>query len=370
MVADTARDYNAGMRILVIGGHGHLGSRVVRALRGMGALEVVPAGRRARAPGDVQIDLLRPESFTALEGFDLAINASSSHVAAPDALAHACLARGSCLLETSSDRLVMQRLLALRHGARADRGTLVLGAGIFTGLSNLLGAAAVRGMGEPDELVLGVRSSPFSGSGAGTVDLMLDSLATPACTVVAGQCQERGSVERGPVWTIDGARQRSLLVPLSEPAMLNASQGVPNASMYLLPKPNWLARAFLLVPSWLARQRFYRAWIWLQFTFLRRWLLRSRPTRVELFARARAGQGARASTFALSAPDGMWTAGVAVAAMAHLLAMQSHAAGVYCIDEVLDLAQVIRHMRAFDPGCVIYTTDARVEVEPDGALAH
>lgn len=86
-----------------------------------------------------------------------------------------------------------------------------------------------------DQLELAVRASPFSGAGAGTVDLMLDALRTPACRVLSGELAPAGPVERGPEWRVQGREQTSLLVPLAEPQMLAASCGVPNVSMYMLP---------------------------------------------------------------------------------------------------------------------------------------
>jgi hypothetical protein len=348
MVEQTCRLYNPGVRVIVIGGRGHLGSRAVRALGRAPELQVECASRTA---GGLRIDLRDPSSFEALRGSALVVNASSSHAASPERLAEFCLRAGLCLLETSSDRRVMQRLLALRAAIEPPTGSLVLGAGIFTGLSNLLGAAAVSGNADCQRLELAVRSSPFSGAGPGTIDLMLDGLRTPACMIAAGQLVEHGPIERGPDWPHAGARLPSLLISLAEAPMLHASQRVPNVGMYMLPKPSWLAGSFLATPAWLLASRWYRALLWLQFTLLRRLLLRARPTVVELFARARAAAGG-GRTCSLVCRDGMWTAGVAIAAMASCLTRAPTPPGVYCIDERLTLHDVLSVMRQLDPSCV------------------
>jgi hypothetical protein len=151
---------------------------------------------------------------------------------------------------------------------------------------------------------------------------------------------------------VHGQQQTSLLVPLAEPEMLAASCGVPEVSMYMLPKPAALANVFLATPGWLLRSSLYRALLWLQFTLLRRWLLRARPTRVELFARARASATGELAEWSLTAADGMWTAGVAIAAIAHLLGQREQPAGVYCVDQRLSLAAVVSRMREIDPDCL------------------
>lgn len=337
------------MKVILIGGRGHLGSRAWRALTKLPDLELVRAGRHARDDGDLSLDITKLDTLTSLREADLVVNASSSHTAAPDRLADYCLERGLTLLETSSDSRVVQRLLERR--TRAASGTLVLGAGIFTGLSNLLGAAAVRAEPGCDRLELAVRSSPFSGAGAGTVDLMLDSLRTPAYRMVGGRIEQYSPIERGPNWPGNGSLHPSLLVALAEPAMLHASCGIADVSMYMLPKPAALAPAFLATPRWLLGSTLYRALLWCQFTLLRRLLLRSKPTAIELFARATNTGSGRSTTCALSAPDGMWAAGVAIAAMVNLLAGRRQRQGTYCIDECLELPEVLAAMQAIDPAC-------------------
>lgn len=337
---------------MVIGARGHLGSRIVQALARLSAIEVVCAGRSQRRAEDRMVDLKRSSTFAALSDADVIVNATSSHAANPDRLIEYALHHRHTLVETSSDRSVITRALALRGQVPDATGTLVLGAGIFTGLSNLLGVAAIRDHQHCDRLDLAVSSSPFSGAGAGTVDLMVDSLRSPALQFVRGQPLRFGPISRGPDFHVAGRDRASLLVSLGEPQMLHASSGVPNIAMYLLPKPAGLASAFLAMPAWMLASRLYGALTWLQFTLLRRVFLRRRPTRVELFARAYDSATKTASTRALSAGDGMWTAGVAAAAIASLLHDQTLEPGVHCVDECLTLSAVLERMRRIDPSCV------------------
>lgn len=342
------------MRVMVIGGRGHLGSRIVQALARLTDIQVVCAGRSQRSAEDRIVDLKRPATFGALRDADVIVNATSSHAAHPDRLIDYALHHRHTLVETSSDRSVITRALARRGKVPDATGTLVLGAGIFTGLSNLLGAAAIGDHQHCDRLDLAVSSSPFSGAGAGTIDLMVDSLRTPALRFVAGQPLRLSPISRGPDFHVSGCDRVSLLVALAEPQMLHASSGVANISMYMLPKPAALARAFLTLPAWMLASRIYGALMWVQFTLLRRLLLRRRPTRVELFASAYDSVAKTATTRALSAGDGMWTAGVAAASIASLLQDQQLEPGVKCVDECMNLHAVLERMRGIDPSCVEY----------------
>lgn len=142
-------------KIVVVGGAGYLGSRAVRALRRAPEIEAVVAGRR----GPLVVDLARPETFSALEGADVVVDVSSSHAVAPDALARFCLERGIVMLEASSDRVVIERLLDAHRGAAGCPGALVLGAGIFTGVSNAMAAEAARALPGACAIEIGASSS-------------------------------------------------------------------------------------------------------------------------------------------------------------------------------------------------------------------
>jgi short subunit dehydrogenase-like uncharacterized protein len=338
------------MRIVVVGGSGYLGRLAVRALRSAG-VEVAIAGRR----GPVVVDLARPETFAALEGFDVVVDTSSSHAAAPDALARHCLDRGLVLLEASSDRLVVERLLDRHRGDREARGALVLGAGIFTGLSNLLGAHVAARLPSADRLELGVASSPFSGAGAGTVALMGDALRAPAVHAREGRRQAGPELAAGPELPFVGTTRPTVEMSFPEPSMLLESTKVPEVHLYFAPRPALLRLAFLATPLFVVRSGLFAATMRLVFGLVRRLVLRRVSSRVELVARAT--RGSETAIESLVADDGMVAGGVAIAAMAMALA-ELPPRGVRLVDEVLTLDDVVRRMRAIEPSVGIDRTTA------------
>lgn len=318
-------------RVVVIGGRGHLGSHAVTALQRAPAVEVVVASRK----GPVAIDLADPRTFAALDGADVVVDASSSHAVRPDALASYCLEHGLTMLEASSDRQVVERLLSTHRGVAA-RGTLALGGGIFTGVSNALGAHAATRVRAVRSLEIGVRSSPFSGAGGGTVDLMADVLAIPTRSVKDGAPVDGPSVAAGPRLPFFDGEHATLHVPFAEPAMLHASTGARDVAMYMAPSPSLLRIAFLALPLWLASSRAFGAFLRLYFSFLRRVVLRRASSRVGLVARATGEDGEHVAV--VDVDDGFAAAGAAIAATAIALAGQREPRrGTWLVDELVPL---------------------------------
>lgn len=338
------------MRIVVIGGSGYLGSRAVSALRSAKDVEVLVAGRSGR---DLAVDLARPKTFVALDGADVIVNASSTHAVAPDALAAHCLEHGLVMLEASSDRIAIERLLDAHRG-RDAKGALVLGAGIFTGVSNALAAEAVRALPGADEVSIGVSSSPFSGAGAGTIDLMADAMSVPTRTIRGGARVEDPPISPGPELPFLHGARKTIHAPFAEVVMVHASTKVPEVAMYMAPKPAPLRGSFLMLPAMLIRSRFFGAFLRIYFRIVRRLFFRSVVSAVELVARARERASGREHLVQVSVADGMTAGGVAIAATAIAIARRAERPrGTFLVDELVPLGAMIEGMRELSPGTSI-----------------
>lgn len=342
------------MKVVVVGGRGHLGSRAVAALRAVPELEIAIASRRAQ----VRVDLADPTTFDALRGFDVVIDLADATSTPPDALAAWCLENGLVYVEATSDREAVERIHATLSG-RDGPGAVVLGAGIFTGLSNLLGRAAAHASGDVRRVELAVRSSPYSGAGAGTVALMAAALRTPALSFEAGAPVLGPPVSRGPRVAFPGEsgphEAPTLHVPLAEAYMLHHSTGAPDVRALLSPKPALLVAMFLAIPGFLLRSTLFGAVLELWFRFLRSAVLRSVPTSVEIVAIA---DGARRVVLGLRTRDGMAAGGAAIAAIvASLPRGERRPRGVLFVDDVVELAPVVERARGL-PGGEIELFDA------------
>jgi len=322
--------------IVVVGGRGHLGARTVAALRRAG-LEAAVAGRR----GPVVVDSSRPETFAALAPFDVVVDVTDTVTSPPDALVAWCLARGTTVLEATSDAPCIERLAAAH---RATGGRLVLGGGIFTGLSNLLARDVSDAVGGAQAIVLGISSSPFSGAGAGTVALMVDALNVPAVRYAGGRRKEVPGVTRGPALDFAGTTRPTVRMSLAEPSMLHASTAAAAVDVYFAPRPALLVPAFTALPASLVRAGWYRAFLRGYFTLLRRALLRGKTTTVTLIATAQR-DGVAASRW-LRASDGMAAGGAALAAMVEAIVADGSWRGLRYVDDACRLEPVVGRANA------------------------
>jgi NAD(P)-dependent dehydrogenase (short-subunit alcohol dehydrogenase family) len=344
--------YHARMaRIVVLGGQGYLGGRAVAALRAAGADVHVASRSSARV-----VDVARPETYGALADADVVVDLVDTVAHPPDALLAWCVAQGKVVLEATSDSRTVERLAAATW---PGPGALVLGCGIFTGLSNLLARDGVEACpGGAARLTLGIASSPLSGAGQGTIAMMVDALDAPVVRYAAGVRHVRDTVEVGPRvdFGVNGRPElrATLRIALAEAMMIHRSTAVPTVDVYFAPSPALLVPAFAVIPGWLARRRWFQAFMRGYFTVLRRGLLRNRASPVTLVAEAVGPAGAARRV--LSTEDGMLAGGYAIAALAMAVAARDpRPRGLVFIDQVCGLEAIVAALRAIPgaPGVVV-----------------
>lgn len=335
------------MRVVVVGGTGFLGSRTVAALRRFPKVTVEVASRR----GPVVIDLARPETFAALRGADVVIDLTDGTRSRPDALAAFCLDEGLTLIEATSDAEAVRRLREQLSG-RAGPGRVVLGGGIFTGVSNLLAREVARRVGEGCTLTWAVSSSPYSGAGTGTISLMVDSAARPAVKTEAGARLEV-PLQRGPTLALGGRERPTLLASLAEAEMLPYSTGASSVAVYFAPRPAFLVWAFVALPRWLLVQAWFRALFTAYFVLLRKVLLRGVSSAV--FMLARAERDGRREEREVLCDDGMEAGAWALAAMAEAVVASPPRPGLSFIDDAVTLEAVVRRVNEVAARAVLTT---------------
>lgn len=324
-------------RVVVLGGGGYLGSLAVEYLLKVDGLSVGVASRR----GVLRVDASDPATFANLDGADIVVDLIDATTTRPDEVAKYCVDRGMTFVETTSDVLAIERLAS---APPPRNGALILGAGIFTGLSNLLARAAVEAVDAAESIELGIRTSPFSGAGKGTVALMARMLSIDALSLRGGERVEHPPVGKGPVLPFPSEAAPSLRVPLAEQQMLPRSLAVRDVDVYFAPKPSLLVPAFRAIPQFVAKSSLFAGFIRLYFGFLRRVVFAGRATSTEMVAIA-AGGGGRAQ-LGLVAPDGMRAGGAAIAAIVAELARGNTPRGTAMIDQVVALEGVLATMHA------------------------
>lgn len=335
-------------KVLVTGGAGYFGGRVVAALRAA-KLEVECAGRRAR-PGVVALDVADPTPAQ-LRGYDAVINCVDTLAVPAGPLHRAARAAGTLLLETTAEPASIEAALA-RRGEVDGPGATVLGLGIFPGLSNLVARAAFEDNGRVGPVEVGMRFSPFSGAGAGMVALIAHLMAEPAPYYRDGARRTAPGFSRGPRLRFADGWRPTLRAAIPETDLLHASLGVDTLAL-LSPRPGvmqpLLRASARLVPPWRWARRLYLGGVRLGVTVLRRLLFRG-PTAVVVGALAgRRDDGETGRWRVLATPDGVTCGAYATAAAAVALLANRPAAGVHCADELLDLDTLVAGIAAL-PG--------------------
>jgi hypothetical protein len=338
-------------RILVIGGFGFYGGKVVATLRARGHDVLSGARRPHERADDVQVDLAVPETFAAFAGFDAIVNCSDSVNAPPDAAIQHVLAHGGAWLEMGAYVESTERLLGLGAG-RTCVGTAVIGVGVFPGLSTALARAVARqAEGGCETIELGIRFSPLSGAGRANCALMAESLFVPATRFEKGALvRATTALGASVVLVYAGQPATSVNVALPDTVLIQRATRAPAVVTYFALVPGWLRFNFSAL-AWMCRllRVFKRPLAWLvtwQMIVLRGWLLRNVESRLQLLAVADRGT-ARERSRELSFVDGQQaTAAGTVAAVEAWLARdpEQRPVGVFGVGELFELDELLPHV--------------------------
>ena len=338
--------------VLVIGGTGYYGQKVMGALRRAG-FTVRSAGRRG---ADVLLDLRDAATFGVLRDYAAIVNASDSVRAKPDDALRFALAEGLLWVEMGVDPQLTQRALAL--SVAPARGTVVLGAGIFPGLSTAL-AVELAGT-DASQVELGIRISPLSGAGRGNCALMTHTLSLPSV-----RYDDRQRVTGRTV----GAR--AAMPFFGSDPQVAAEMALPDADLIArATKAPAVRTRFALQPGFLLHN--FRALAWLadrlgtlrggllavsyvMLLGLRAFLLRRVSSPVDLSVVVEAPTGRRQRL--VRVPDGTNGTALALAAFVRELLPRRLPTGVVIAGQLVSGTELIDAMRAIDgtASCVLAT---------------
>ncbi len=333
-------------RILVVGGTGYYGSLAARVLGRLPDVSVAIASRR---PGRARVlcDLADPATLAAFDDFDLVVNCADSVGAAPDLAIRRCLASGPTFVDMGADPAGVLRALDA-HRPRTDgrggpvpaRGVVVVGAGVFPGLSTIFARAVADAAGRPERIEVAVHMRPLSGAGRGNCALMVRLLGAPAISYDAALRVERPPVGRAERFTFPRIGARAAIeIGLPDALLLHSSTGIPSIATYMAFSPSWLRHSFRvlarLTPAGGALRSAYLGAIEWGLRFSRALLLRRVSTPVRVSVRVQCG-GAAYVERGFAVRNGQLAAAVGVAALAGevLAAREGLAPGLYGPDEV------------------------------------
>ena len=323
----------------------------------------------------MRIDLTRPSTFATLNEFDLVVNCADTTRACPAALAEHCLNAGITFLETTADPEATWQIHERTRAVVDPRGTVILGVGLFPGISNLLARRVAEGVGELHALEVGVRVSPLSGAGPGTCALMAEALGRSARRYRDGaEITEPASVPGPVIGFPEGGRRGTIGVGLPESLLLHWSMGAPTTATYIATVPFFLRYNLRILSGLIPQAGWFRRMMLgatrASLSLMRSFILRNRATWVEIVALANrphtASQGAEQG--AVRTTDGFGAHAAAVAACVSLLRKGVQAPpGVSIVDEVFTLDSVVSEARRLSsPGLELAIVSVPERPHPAG----
>ncbi|MFZ5548419.1 MAG: saccharopine dehydrogenase NADP-binding domain-containing protein [Pseudomonadota bacterium] len=183
-------------RVLVIGGYGFFGRRVVQRLSRHAGFDIVVAGRSA-TPGEALVQSLRPTasaklSHTVLDihapglvdglrhlGPDAVVHASGPFQGQGYGVARACLAAGAHCIDLADGREFVAGVGRLDAEARAAGLAVVSGASSVPALSGAAADHLASGLAQVDEIDIGISPGNRTERGLSTVQAILGYCGRP-----------------------------------------------------------------------------------------------------------------------------------------------------------------------------------------------
>jgi len=326
------------MNVLVIGGKGFYGKKVVEAIASLPSINVAVASRSAISP-DIRVDVCRPETFHQVEAFAIVVNCSDSVAAPPDRLMEYCLLRGIDFFDMGAAAETAQRLLAMKLSK--PTGLAVIGVGIFPGVSTLLAHHVFQENPQLDSIEIAIRLSPLSGAGIGNCRLMTEMLTIPSHSIKQHELLYDRPLGASAVFQFqDAGKQIANQVSLPDTQLVYRSSNIPSVATYMAISPQILRHNFALLCRlyrWMGPCK--KLYLWLVHQSL--WLIRSillHNTSSSIQFSVVANRGKENQLVRkLTIQDGQLGTAVGVAsALALWTGKSSLAPGVYGVSEVFE----------------------------------
>lgn len=267
------------MKILVLGGYGYFGNNLLEMLRQQPGYDLWSGGRHCRDNRTVTVDWHRPdETLAAFLEFDVVVNAAPWPPGEQlRQYLSEIISNGKTWIETTADVAQTKKLLAWKPALPHGPGAVIIGVGVFPGLSNLLAGSFSSGTGRLD---LAIRYDLFSGAGPGMCRLMAETLTQPSEWLEDGIRKDGPAVGPTAIFSWSGGAHAAMRVSLADGEYLFRREGIRDAATYLSVRPDLLNKLGGIANS-LPRSRFTVRFLTTYFMFLRGTVFGKRRTPIE-----------------------------------------------------------------------------------------
>jgi hypothetical protein len=331
----------APSKIVVIGGRGALGRKIIEALIPETSQTVAVASRRV----GVSFDWLKPETFQNIAAFDIVINAAPvGNFEAYTKYVLSYIPKNKLFIETIANMDLIKNIMKIRGQIG---GTYIHGAGVFPGVSNVLCKYWAQKLPKIDTLRLNMKYNVFSQAGTDMCLLMAKSLGEASISIQQHKIVEGRPIGHIHTFSCNNNRWKGFEAAL--PDSLYLQNILPNArylSSYFSGVPSWLVpmlKLYNYIPQWAVVQKINYG----IFLLLRTVLFSKKTSKLQLGIEID-GQHFEYIGFT----DALLAAGLGVRALIECPIQKS---GIFAIEEAVDATVFLKKLKACKPEHVFFS---------------
>jgi hypothetical protein len=296
------------------------------------------------------VNLNDGKTFQSMAPFNFVVNCADTSRGRPDEAIDYCLKNGLTFVETTADLETIERIMqAERKAAAANQpGLLILGLGIFPGLSNIVARAVYDSTPECRRLGIGIKLNLISGAGSGMCALMIKLLTHNVVRYQNGIRVEEPPLSPGTTARFGKSDEPTLKAAFPESIMLHSSTRVPASDTCVAFSPRFLQPLIAFAARFVNHLKLLKRPL-LEImrkgcVAVRTIVLKNKATPVEITA---VGYGSDSSPHHLSVrvDDGLSGAGYIIAAALRLISHNSQLVpGIYLPDEICELGPLLNQI--------------------------
>jgi hypothetical protein len=367
------------MNVLLIGGKGFLGRRLLAALNMSDIRNLrVTIGSRRPDKDMITVNLNEPADYPKLRDFDVVINCAALPSERYEPLVRYCLDHGVRMLETAADPAVILLLMQLKQqltgSVTTSSGLFLFGIGIFPGISNLLIKQVLSGNPDAKQVLLGIQYEVMSGAGRGMCQMMTDTIASPGYWYEQGREQvstvpfsglSRLSFRAGP--------STAIRVTLGELYTMHGLLPTGSACCYISFRPVLLNRPCYYLFNGVSRLGVMKKpalrLLYSMFYFVRGILFRSRKTDIRLLCAVTAGKTGEVTQQHIWFNDAFLAAGLFTAVLVRQLQANHDQGGCHAVEDLYSLDNILPQMAALSNDALQYECAPALTSHPQPAPA-
>lgn len=343
------------MKVLLIGGSGFIGKHIKKTLKKYNPeLHVITGTRSPKAGDEIYFDILNEKLFNSLKNFNFIINCSDTFIASPLSIIDYCLFNNLVFLEITADSNIIEKILHQYRNTKQLNykitGSVIIGLGIFPGLSNILAGYLLKNAYTKGSIELGIKTNFFSGAGKSMAKLMVDMIDKNAVYYLEKEKREIQPMTKGTLFPlykngIPAHKYKSLYACFAEAVMLNFSTSASFIACYYIPSSKLIYFSLRSISLFTNRFCFAKKIIvkvlYGSIIFIRNFLFKNVSTPVTIFCIANQKFSTASPEFlTYKFEDGILDMTLMISAILKQISNKLPLKGVWMPDELFDIEEL------------------------------